>query len=166
MRPGIIQIHFKTVQWQYGYRPSTDSDMRSVYGKIYLSVCLFVCLSVSLSVYHKDTMPLVSELYKIRHCLGLKHNFFRQRRPQVKTIQIGQHNENMWWWLWTTLVTQVVSALSNVPRAMSSNNKIWLHVCLLATILLSSLFKTWLVSLVTIMLSVGRALFVKAFTCN
>ena len=34
VRPGNIQVHFKTVQGQYGDSPSTNSDMRSVYGKI------------------------------------------------------------------------------------------------------------------------------------
>ena len=45
--------------------------------------CMSVCESVCLSQTHI--------------VLGLKHNFFRQRRPQVKTIQIGQHKENMRW---------------------------------------------------------------------
>ena len=57
-------------------------------------ICLFVCLSVCLSVYHKGILPFASDLYKIRHCLGLKRS---DRRPQVKTIQIGQHKENLWW---------------------------------------------------------------------
>ena len=72
---GNILVHFKTVQWQYGDSPSTDSDMRSVYSKIYLSVCLFVCLWVCLSVYYKGILPLASDLYRICHCLGLKHTF-------------------------------------------------------------------------------------------
>ena len=79
--------------WQNGDSPSADRNMRSVYSKIYLSVYLFVCLSV----YHKGILPLASDLYNISHCLGLKHNFFRQRCPQVKTIHIGQHKENIWW---------------------------------------------------------------------
>ena len=59
----------------------------------------YSCLSACLSVCHKGILPMASDLYKIRHCLGLKDNFFRQRLAQVKTIQIGQHNENtrMWW---------------------------------------------------------------------
>ena len=35
---------------------------------------------------------MASDLYKLRHFLGLNHNFF-QRRLQVKTIQSGQHKE-------------------------------------------------------------------------
>ena len=70
--------------------------MRFGYGKIYQSVCLFVCLSVSMSVcLSQSILHLASDLFKIRHCLGLKYNFFGQRCPQVKTIQIGQHKENM-----------------------------------------------------------------------
>ena len=34
-------------------------------------------------VYQKGKLPLASDLYKLPHCLVLKHN------PQVKTIKIG-----------------------------------------------------------------------------
>ena len=98
-----------------------------------LSVCLPVCLSVCLSVCNKRILPLAN-----------KHNFFRQRRPQVKTIQIGQHKENLRWWLWTTLVTKVVTPVQ-FSKGFELEQKIWLHVCLSATSLLSPLLNTWLV---------------------
>ena len=118
-----------------------------------------VCLSVSLTFDHKGILPLVSGLYKIRQCLGLKHNFFRQRRTQVKTIQIGQHKENMWCRLRITLVTQVVSESVQCSKGfeLKQQNLIaCLSVCHKPTF---SLLKTWLFSLITIlyMLSVDRA---------
>ena len=91
-------VHRQTVIW--GLRAPARQN---------IYVCLPVCLWVCMSFYHKGVLHLASDLYKIRHCLGLKHNFFRQRRPQVKTVQIGQHKEYWWWWLRITLVTQVVS---------------------------------------------------------
>ena len=85
-----------TVHRQFGDSISANSDMGSVSSSTaeYMSAYLFVCLSVSLSVSLIGILPLASDLYKLRHCLGLTHNFF-QRRPQVKTIQIGQHKENV-----------------------------------------------------------------------
>ena len=99
---------FKIVHWQFGVNRQTVIWSLRARARQNKYVCLSVCESVCLTVYHKGILPLASDLV-IRHCLGLKHNFFRQRRPQVKTIQIGQHKENMWWWLRITLVTQVVS---------------------------------------------------------
>ena len=69
---------FKTVHWQFGDSPSTDSYTRPVGSSttkyVILPACLFVCMSVCLS---QDILPLVSDLYNIRYCLGLKHDFFR-----------------------------------------------------------------------------------------
>ena len=44
---------------------------------ICMPTCLSVCLCVCLFVYQKGILPLASDLYKLRHCFGLKHNFFR-----------------------------------------------------------------------------------------
>ena len=70
-----------TVHWQFWDSPSTDSDMRSVSSSIAeyicLPPCLFVYLWVCLFAYQKSILPLASDLNYLRHCLGLKHNFFR-----------------------------------------------------------------------------------------
>ena len=98
-------VHLREVRhWEHTFldslltvwSPSTDSNMRSASSSTAKYICLRVCESVCLSVYHISILPLASDLV-IRHCLGLKHNFFRQRRPQAKSSQIGQHKENMWW---------------------------------------------------------------------
>ena len=48
-----------------------------------MSTYLFVGLPVSLSVcLSKGILPLASDLFKLRHCLGLKHNFFRDNPSQ------------------------------------------------------------------------------------
>ena len=72
------------------WRQSIDRQWYKVcelkHGRIYMSTYLVVCLSVSLSVclwvclyvYQKGILPLASDLYKLRHCLGLKHNFVRE----------------------------------------------------------------------------------------
>ena len=83
---------FKTVQLQYGDSSTTDSDMRSVYSKIYLSDCLFVCLSVCestcLSVYRKGILPLASDLYKIRLCICLNITFSDRDVPKSKQSKL------------------------------------------------------------------------------
>ena len=124
-----LETYIQTVVWDL------CAWARQIY--IILSACLSVCLC--------DILPLASDLYKIGHCLGLKHNFFRQRCPQFKINQIGQHKENMWWQLWSTLVTQVVRDFVQC----SKSTKIWLYVCLSSITLLSFLLKTWLFSLIT-----------------
>ena len=111
-------------------------------------VCLPVCLWVWLFVYQKGILPLASDLYKLRHCLGLNITF-SETSPSQKTIKNGQHKENMWWWLWTRLVTQVESTSVQCSKGFELEHKNWLHVCLSATSLLSSLLKTWLLSLIT-----------------
>ena len=69
------------VHWQFGYSPSTDSGIRSVSSSTTEYICLPTCLSaylwVCLFVYQTGILPVASDLYKLRHCLGLKHNFFR-----------------------------------------------------------------------------------------
>ena len=47
-----------------------------------MSAYLFVCLFV----YQKDILPLASELYKLRHCLGLKHNFPGESLPPCRGL--------------------------------------------------------------------------------
>ena len=79
---GSETLEYKyTAHLQFGDSPSTDSDMRYVSSStaeyICLPTCLSVCLWVCLFVYPKGILPLASDLYKLRHCLGLKHNFFR-----------------------------------------------------------------------------------------
>ena len=131
-----------TIHWQFGDSPLTDSDMRSVSSSLAeyiclptcLSVCLSVCLWVCLLFYQKGILPLASDLYKLRHCLGLKHNFFRD----------VQHKEKMWRWLWTTLVAQVVSASAQCSKGFELVQENWLHVFQSATSLLSPSLKTWL----------------------
>ena len=121
----------KTVNWhafwrQFTYKcedsPSTDSVLQNIY----------VCLSIT-NVY----------------CHMLKYNVFRQRRPQVKTAQIGHHKESMLMWFWTTLVRQVVSVLScKCSKGYELEQQTMfacLPVCLSVTSLLSPLFKIWLV---------------------
>ena len=66
-----------TVHLQFGNSPSTDSDMTSVSSSTAEYICLPTRLSVCLFVYQKGILPLVNDLYILRHCLGLKHNFFR-----------------------------------------------------------------------------------------
>ena len=154
-------VHLREVRhWKHRflrqYSDSLESIDRQWYevcelerSKIYLSSCLWVCLSL----YHKGILPLANDLV-IHHCLGLKHNFFRQRRLQVKTIRIGQHKENMWWWLRINLVTQVVSESVQCSKGfeLKQQNMIaCLYVCLSATSLQSSLLKIWLFSLITIL---------------
>ena len=55
------------------------------------SVCLPVCMSVCESL----SVCLSVCLSQTHIALGLKHNLFRQRRPQVKTKK--HHKENMRW---------------------------------------------------------------------
>ena len=59
-------------QW-YGVMSSVSSSTAEY---ICLPTCLSVCLWVCLFVYQKGILPLASDLYKLRHCIGLKHNFF------------------------------------------------------------------------------------------
>ena len=54
-----------------------------------------------MSVYHNGILPLACDLYKIRHCLGLKHNLFRQTSP-------SQNNPN-----WSTQRKYVVVTLDH-----------------------------------------------------
>ena len=143
-----------TVHWQFGDSLSTDSEMRSVSSStaeyICLPTCLSVCLWVWLFVYQKGILPLASDLYMFRHCLGLKHNFL-QRRPQVKIIQISRHKENMWSCLWTTLVAQVVSVSVQCSKGFEHEQKtVCVSVCYKPSIV-SSFLKTWLLSLITIL---------------
>ena len=127
--------------------------------RIYVSAYLFVCLFV----YEKGLLPLDTDLYKLRHCLGLKHNFFRDVPKSI-------HSKlNMWRWVWTTLVDQVVSASAHCSKGFELEQiKNWLHVCLSATRLLSSFLKTWLLSLITIlyMFSVDRTFLWKLILVN
>ena len=132
---GMIRLpevrHLKytyTVHWKFGDSPSTDSDMRSVSSStteyICLPTCLSVCLWACMFVYQKGILPLARGLYKLRQCLGLNHNFFRDV-PKSK-----QSKENMLWWLWTTLVSQVVSASVQCSRGLSLSKKTYcMSVC-------------------------------------
>ena len=65
---------------------------------ICLSACLSVCLSVSLSIT-KVYCPWPSDLYKIRHCLGLNITFSDRDVP-------SQNNPN-----WSTQRKYVVVTL-------------------------------------------------------
>ena len=63
-------------------------------------------------------------------CLNI---FFRHTRPQVKTTQIGQRKESMWWRFWTTLVPQVVSVSDQCFKGYEleqQNLLVCLSVCL------------------------------------
>ena len=123
---------------------------------IYLPICLSVCLWVCLFVYQKCILPLASDLYKLRHCLGLKHNFLETSPSQI--------NPN-----WSTQRKYVVVTLDHpgnsggervqCSKGFELEQKHWLHVYLSATSLLSSLLKTWLISLVNTLylFSIDRA---------
>ena len=88
--------------------------------RIYMSANLFVCMSVSLSYC------LSNRYSDLRHCLGLKHNFFRDV-PKSK-----QSKENMWRWLWTTLVAQLVSAPVQCSKGfdLEQKNTDCMSICL------------------------------------
>ena len=81
-----------TVYWQFRDSPSTDRVIRSVCSStteyIWLPTCLSVCLWVCQFVYQKGILPLASDLYKLRHCIGLKHNVFRD---------VPSKNNPNWW---------------------------------------------------------------------
>ena len=156
-------IHWQTVIWGL-------STAKYICLSACLSVCLSVCLWVCLSVYHKGILPLDSDLFKIPHCLGLKHNFFRERETSP-----SQNNPN-----WSTQREYVVVTLdhpgnSGGERVCPVFQGLWarttksdcMSVCLPHAYYPLCL-KFWLVSLIIIwyMLSVDRALFVKAYTCN
>ena len=116
-----------TVHWQFGDSPSTDRDMSSVRSStaeyICLPICLWVCLFVYQNVY--CPRPVITSLP------WLKHKFFRDV-PKSKAIQIYQHKENMWWWLWARLVTQVVSASVQCSKGFELEQKKpdCMYVCL------------------------------------
>ena len=115
-----------TFHWQFGDSPSADSDMRSVRASTTEYICLPTCLSVSLSVcLSKCLLPLASD-------------WSTQRKYVVVTLdQTGNSGGKRF-----CPVFQVIWAWAK---------KNWLHVCLSATSLLSSLLKTWLLSLITIL---------------
>ena len=75
----IIYIYSLLTVW----RQSIDRQWYEVcelkHNRIYMSIYLFVCLSVSLSVCLsiKKVYCPSSDLSKLRPCLGLKQNFFR-----------------------------------------------------------------------------------------
>ena len=130
-------------------------------------VCLPVCPWVCLFVYQKGILPLASDLYKLHHCLGLNITF-------SETFP-SQNNPN-----WSTQRKYVVVSLDQTGNSSGEHicpvfqglwtwaKKNWLHVCLSATSLLSSLLKTWLLSLITIlyMFNVDRAFLWKLILVN
>ena len=87
-----IYIYSSLTVWRQSICRQRYDVCEIKHGRIYvfllvcLCVCLFVCLSVSLSVYQKGILPLASDL--LRHCLGLKHNFFRDvpKSKQYKLV--------------------------------------------------------------------------------
>ena len=115
-----------TVHWQFEDSPSTDSDMRSMSSSTTEYICLptrlSVCLWVCLFVYQKGTLSIASDLYKLRHCLGLKHNFFRDVPKSKQSLLVntkkicgcgfGPPWELRWW-----------ARLSSVPRALNVSTK-------------------------------------------
>ena len=121
-----------TVHWQFGDSPTTDSGMRSESSSkaeyICLPTCLPVCLWVCLFVYQKGILPLASDLYKLCHCLGLKHNYCRDV-PKSKQSKLV-NTKKIWWWLWITLVAQVVSMSVQCSKGFEHEQNNYLHICL------------------------------------
>ena len=122
-----------TVHWQFGDSPSTDSDMRFVSSStaeyICLPTCLSVCLWVCLFVYEKGILPFASDLYKLRHCLGLNIIVSETAPSQNDTIWSTQrkyvvvtldhtgsssveHVCPMFQWLWTGAKKTLIACLS------------------------------------------------------
>ena len=124
----------ETVHWHY-------SDMRSVSWStaeyICLPTCLSVCLWACLFVYQQGIFPLASDLYKLRHCLGLKHYFFRDifKSKQSKLVNTKKKCGGDFG---PQLVAQVVSLSVQCSKGFEHEQKNCLHVCLSATSLLSS----------------------------
>ena len=78
-----IYIYSSLTVW----RQSIDRQWYEVcelkHDRIYVSAYLFVCLFMSLSVcLSKGTLPFASDLYKLCHCIGLKHNFSEASQSQ------------------------------------------------------------------------------------
>ena len=127
-----IYIYSSLTVW----RQSIDRQWYQVYelkhDRIYicLPTCLSVCLWVCLFVYQKDTLPFASDPYKLRQCLGLKHNFFRDVPKSKQSLLVntkkicgsgfGPPWELRWW-----------ARLSIVPRALNVSKKLiaCLSVC-------------------------------------
>ena len=84
---------------------------------ICLPTCLSVCLSVSLSVYQNGILVLVSDLYKLRHCLGLNITFSEASQVKKKEKK-SQNNPN-----WSTQRNYVVVTLDH-PGSSAGE-----HVC-------------------------------------
>ena len=125
-----------TAHWQFGDSPSSYSDMRSVSSSmteyICLSTCLSVCLWACLFVYQQGMLPLASDLYKLRHCLGLKHYFFRDipKSEQSKLVNTKKIcGGDFRWWV----------CLASVPMALSMSKTLFacMSVCHKPTILFS-----------------------------
>ena len=135
-----------TVHWQFGDSPSTNSDMWFVSSSTAECIWLPTCLSVSLSVCLSKRYIALGQWPILAMSLPwLKHNFFRDV-PKSKQFILVNTKKKMRWWLWTTLVTQVVSASVKCSKGfeLEQKKKHRLHVCLSATSLLSALLKIWL----------------------
>ena len=141
-------VHRQTVLWGLWARAAKY---------ICLSARLYVCLSVCESVC----------LSKRHIALGLKHNFSDRGCP-------SQSNPN---WSIQRKYEVVIMAhpsysgseqVCPIFQGLLAGAKIWLHICLSATSLLSPLLTLDLFSLITIlyMLSVDKVFCVKAYTCN
>ena len=139
------QIYSSLTVW----RQSIDNQWYEVckikHGRIYMSVYMSVCGSVCESVCLSIKMFIALGQW-LRHCLGLNITF-------SETSQ-SQSNPN-----WSTQRKYVVVTLDQTGNSGGKGvcpvfqgiwtwaKKNWLHVCLSATSLLSSLLKTWLLSL-------------------
>ena len=83
-----LEINSSLTVWRQSIARQWYEVCELNHGRMYMPVYLFVCLWVCLFVFQKGLLPLASDLYKLCHCLGWKHNIFRDipRSKQSKLV--------------------------------------------------------------------------------